>query len=115
MISDAKLNTKPWVFRTLTDLSLREFEKLLPAFDKSWNDYIWEHHIQGKERKRRYGGGRSPHLKSLEDNEHDIGGVKRSKIVHDIFRNRKAGYVDLVMETSCGLHNFRVDERRLTA
>ena len=67
MISYAKLKTKPRVFCTLTGLSLREFEKLLPAFEQSWNDYIWEHHIQGKERKRRYGGGRSPHLKSLED------------------------------------------------
>lgn len=303
MISYTKLKTKPRVFRTLTGLSLREFEKLLPDFEQSWTDYIWERHIQGKERKRQYGGGRIPHLKSLEDKllfilvyfrlypiqevqgflfeisqgqahewihkltevlnralgyqkqlperealnlkqalaacptleffidgterpiwrpkdkdkqkkyysgkkkchtvknniisepqgkvvylsgtyegkkhdkkiadqegynfpkgsslwkdtgfqgyepdgttthqpkkkprngelspkekednrevskvriavEHHIGGVKRCRIVHDIFRNRKPGYVDLVMETSCGLHNFRVDERQLTA
>jgi hypothetical protein len=44
--------------------------------------------------------------------EHHIGGVKRSRIVHDTFRNRKDKYVDLVMETACGLHNFRVSHRR---
>jgi hypothetical protein len=44
--------------------------------------------------------------------EHHIGGVKRSRIVHDTFRNRKHNYGDLVMETSCGLHNFRVTMRR---
>ncbi|TYQ27929.1 transposase, partial [Pseudanabaena sp. UWO310] len=27
------------------------------------------------------------------------------------FRNRKENYVDIVMETSCGLHNFRVTMR----
>jgi DDE superfamily endonuclease/Helix-turn-helix of DDE superfamily endonuclease len=44
--------------------------------------------------------------------EHHIGGVKRSRIVHDVFRNRKDKYVDRVMETACGLHNFRVDCRQ---
>ena len=43
--------------------------------------------------------------------EHTIGGVKTSNIVHDIFRNRKAGYEDEVMEIACGLHNHRVDGR----
>lgn len=303
MISYAKLRTKPRVFRTLTGLSLREFEKLLPDFEQAWDRYIWENHIQGKDRKRQYGGGRIPHLTSFEDKllfilvyfrlyptqevqgflfeisqgqanewihrltqvlnwtlgyqkqlperephtlkqvltacptleffidgterpiwrpkdnekqkkyysgkkkrhtvknniisdrngkvqylsgtyegkkhdkkiadeeeydfpegsklwkdtgfqgyepkgvithqpkkkprngeltpeeketnrkvskvrivvEHHIGSVKRCKIVHDVFRNRKTEYVDLVMETACGLHNFRVDERQLVA
>jgi hypothetical protein len=44
--------------------------------------------------------------------EHPIGGVKRSRIVHDIFRNRKDKYVDIGMETACGLHNFRVSQRQ---
>jgi hypothetical protein len=47
--------------------------------------------------------------------EHHIGGVKRSRIVHDTFRNRKDKYVDLVMETACGLHNFRVSQRQKAA
>jgi len=41
--------------------------------------------------------------------EHSIGGAKVYRIIHDIFRNLKQGFDDLVMETACGLHNFRVD------
>ena len=40
--------------------------------------------------------------------EHIIGGIKRSRIVKDLFRNTKDLYDDLVMEIACGLHNFRV-------
>ena len=43
--------------------------------------------------------------------EHIISGVKRLHIVKDIFRNRKEGFDDLVMEIACGLHNFRCDCR----
>jgi hypothetical protein len=52
MISYAKLKNKPRVFRALTGLSLREFEKLLPAFEAAWENYIWEHHIHGRKRQR---------------------------------------------------------------
>ncbi|WP_019498880.1 transposase family protein [Pseudanabaena sp. PCC 6802] len=47
--------------------------------------------------------------------EHHLSGVKRARIVRDPFRNRKAQYVDIVMETACGLHNFRVTHRQVTA
>jgi hypothetical protein len=43
--------------------------------------------------------------------EHAIGGVKISRIVKDIYRNHKNNFEDLIMEISCGLHNFRVDCR----
>jgi hypothetical protein len=43
--------------------------------------------------------------------EHAIGGVKRCRIVKDKLRNWKAGFRDLVMETCCGLHNFRLNFR----
>ena len=43
--------------------------------------------------------------------EHIINGVKRCRIVKDLFRNTKEKYDDLVMEIACGLHNFRVDSR----
>ena len=43
--------------------------------------------------------------------EHQIGGVKRGRILVDKFRNWKAHYLDDVMETACGLHNFRLTER----
>lgn len=43
--------------------------------------------------------------------ENVICGVKRCRIVKDIFRNKKEGFDDLVMEIACGLHNFRVERR----
>lgn len=43
--------------------------------------------------------------------EHAIGGVKRYRIVKDKLRNWKPGFRDLVVETCCGLHNFRLNFR----
>ena len=43
--------------------------------------------------------------------EHAISGIKRCRIVKDVFRNRKEGFVDTVMKIACGLHNFRIDCR----
>ena len=43
--------------------------------------------------------------------ENTIAGVKRCRIVKDVFRNTKAGFSDLVMEVACALHNFRVECR----
>ena len=43
--------------------------------------------------------------------EHQIGDVKRCRILVDKFRNWKAHYLDDVMETACGLHNFCLTER----
>jgi hypothetical protein len=37
-----------------------------------------------------------------------LGGVKVFRIVHDLFRNFRPFFDDLVMEVSCGLHNFRL-------
>lgn len=39
--------------------------------------------------------------------EHVIAGIKRCRIVRDVFRNTKDHYADQVMELACGLHNFR--------
>lgn len=44
--------------------------------------------------------------------EHQIGGVKRCQIVVQKLRNRVEGFADEVMETACGLHNFRLAHRR---
>lgn len=44
--------------------------------------------------------------------EHHIGGIKRCQILVQKFRNRIEGFVDDVMETACGLHNFRLELRR---
>jgi hypothetical protein len=43
--------------------------------------------------------------------EHIISGVKRCRIVKDIFRNTQAFFADQVMEIACGLHNFRTTFR----
>jgi hypothetical protein len=47
--------------------------------------------------------------------EHQIGGIKRCNIVTHKFRNRTDYYVDDVMATACGLHNFRLSHRQLKA
>jgi hypothetical protein len=39
--------------------------------------------------------------------EHVIAGVKRCRIVKDVFRNTLSGYDDDAIELACGLHNFR--------
>lgn len=46
--------------------------------------------------------------------EHAISGVKRYRIVKDKIRNWKKGFRDIVMETCCGLHNFRLRFRPWT-
>jgi hypothetical protein len=43
--------------------------------------------------------------------EHAIGGVKRYRIVKDKIRLLRDGIRDTVMETCCGLHNFRLQYR----
>jgi hypothetical protein len=43
--------------------------------------------------------------------EHTIGGVKRDRIVKDKIRLFKDGIRDTIMETCCGLHNFRLQYR----
>src|SRR5713101_513447 len=40
-----------------------------------------------------------------------LAGMKRCRIVKDVFRNTQEKYEDLVREIACGLHNFRVHHR----
>lgn len=46
--------------------------------------------------------------------ENVIAGIKRCRILKDVFRNTRQHFADLVMEIACGLHNFRVDCRSPT-
>jgi hypothetical protein len=46
--------------------------------------------------------------------EHVISGVKRCRIVKDVFRNTRIGIEDIVLEIACGLHNFRQKLRSKT-
>jgi hypothetical protein len=41
--------------------------------------------------------------------EHSLGGVKVFRIVHEVYRNHKPKFDDLMMETACGLPNLRLD------
>lgn len=74
--------------------------------------------IQPKKKPR--GGELAPDEKLLNraisslrvEVEHHIGGVKRAQIVVQRFRNRVENFVDEVMETACGLHNFRLTHRQ---
>ncbi len=43
--------------------------------------------------------------------ENVIAGIKRCRIVKDVFRNWKSDFDDLVMLLACGLHNLRVAHR----
>ena len=43
--------------------------------------------------------------------EHALAGVKRCRMVKEVFRLTKQGISDLVMEIACGLHNLRVSIR----
>lgn len=43
--------------------------------------------------------------------EHVIAGIKRCRILKDVFRNTRKGFADLVAEIACGLHNFRTQCR----
>lgn len=43
--------------------------------------------------------------------ENVLAGVKRCRIVKDVFRLTTGGISDLVMEIACGLHNLRVSCR----
>ena len=67
MLSYAKLQSKPRVFRSLTGITLSEFETLLPSFEQAWQDYIYTNYIAREERQRSYGGGRKAELKDLRD------------------------------------------------
>ncbi len=43
--------------------------------------------------------------------EHVISGIKRCRIMKDVFRSTKEKFDDLAMEICCGLHNFRTESR----
>jgi len=47
--------------------------------------------------------------------ENSIAGVKRCRIVKDVFRNTKKGFSDLAMEIACALHNLRTENRHPVA
>jgi hypothetical protein len=79
----AELQTKPRTLCSLTGLRVQEFEALLPSFVNAWDSFMQDT-FQHKDRQRAIGAGRKAHLSDL---------------------------VDDVIETGCGLHNFRLPHR----
>lgn len=67
MLSYDKAMKKPSVLRSLTGFDKPEFEKMIPQFEKAWNEYVGETYIKNKSRKRKYGGGRKPKLLTVEN------------------------------------------------
>src|SRR5262249_41598910 len=67
MLSYRDLKPTPRLLRAFTSLDPEEFAMLLVPFEKAWQDYINRYYIHKKSRKRRYGGGRKPHLLAIED------------------------------------------------
>ena len=61
MLSYSQIQPKPRILKSLTGLSVEEFEALLPSFERAWQAYIQSEFID-QARNRRYGGGRKPHL-----------------------------------------------------
>lgn len=67
MLSYHTLKEKPRVLRAFTSLDPDEFDTLLTPFEQAWEAYVTHHYRHKKARKRRYGGGRKPHLSAIED------------------------------------------------
>ena len=67
MLSYQQLKHHPRALRAFTGLDQAEFEKLLTHFEMAYHAYRYDQHVIKKSRKRRYGGGRKPHLTAMED------------------------------------------------
>jgi hypothetical protein len=65
MLTYDKVRNKPSVPRSLTGSDKSEFEKLIPAFGRAWDKYVGETFVTDKPRKRKYGGGRKPGLRTV--------------------------------------------------
>ncbi len=66
MLTYDKAMKKPSVLRSLTGYDKSESEKLIPPFQRAWDRYIGETFIADKPRKRKFGGGRKPILRTAE-------------------------------------------------
>lgn len=67
MLDYTQLKRDRGKFLALTGLTLREFQALLPAFEKAyWTQHPPEKTVTGRKRKRRRGGGRQGVLKPVE-------------------------------------------------
>lgn len=67
MLTYEKLKTRPAIFQRLAGVTIEEFEILHDTFASMWKEYVYQEFIQGKDRKRVYGGGNTSRLAKTED------------------------------------------------
>lgn len=67
MITYKQLAKRPAVFSRLAGLTITEFDELHDVFASFWNQFVFETFVQGKDRKRRYGGGNRPVIETSQD------------------------------------------------
>jgi hypothetical protein len=68
MFSYAAIKDDARLFLAMTGLTRNEFEKMLPAFQKAWDEYIQQAYINREGRQWQYGGGQQAStLVSMED------------------------------------------------
>jgi hypothetical protein len=65
-LSYDELQSRPRILRSLTSLTVKEFEALLVSFSSAWESFV-NSTFQREGRQRTYGGGRKPNLKQHED------------------------------------------------
>jgi|GEM_PF-4108469 len=65
--------------------------------------------VQGRTPPRREGGQSACLQGTRVRVEHSSAGVKVFRSARNIYRNFKAGFEDILIETACGLHNLRSD------
>ena len=87
--------------------------------EKGFQGFYWQDVTIVHPKKTPPGGELTPPEKAMNRRissirirmEHAIGGVKRDRIVKETIRLLKDGLRDAVLETCCGLHNFRLQYR----
>lgn len=67
MLSYYQIRNKPRILRSLTSLNPEEFDQLINKFRSAWEAFVNDNYIKNKDRKRQYGGGRIPKLRSIEE------------------------------------------------
>lgn len=67
MFNYAYLSKRPKVFARLAGVTVEEFDKLYDIFRSSYDAYIHDTFIKGKDRKRAYGGGNTPTIETSQD------------------------------------------------
>lgn len=67
MLSYHILKQNPRVLRAFTSLDPEEFDTLLISFEQAWEASVAQQYRNKKSHKRRHGGGRKPHLLTIED------------------------------------------------